>query len=269
MLRVFSYGGGWQSTAVLVLAAEGHLDYRTFLFANTGDDSENPATIAYVRDHAIPYAQAHDLELHMLDRVRRDGTIETLYGRLTREGSRSLPIPVRMDNGAPGTRSCTADFKIKVIGRWLKKHGATAESPAAVGIGISVDEVWRASTRVVQPYERVEYPLLDLRIRRADCPGIIAGAGLPVPPKSACWFCPFHSPVTWLDMRNDQPETFERACGLEDLLNARRDALGRDHVYLTRFGKPLRDVIPAGQDALLRAAGDERDGQCDAGHCWT
>ena len=26
--------------------------------------------------------------------------------------SRSLPIPVRMSNGAPGNRSCTADFKI-------------------------------------------------------------------------------------------------------------------------------------------------------------
>lgn len=128
-LRAFSFGGGWQSVAALVLAARGDLDFDTFLFANVGDDSENPATLTYLRRHAIPYAKAHNLTIRELRRIRRDGSIETLYGRLTREGSRSIPIPVRMSNGAPGTRSCTADFKIRVIGRWLKAHGATATNP--------------------------------------------------------------------------------------------------------------------------------------------
>jgi hypothetical protein len=39
--RVVSYGGGVQSNALLVLAAQGRIDYRTFLFANVGDDSEH------------------------------------------------------------------------------------------------------------------------------------------------------------------------------------------------------------------------------------
>lgn len=33
----------------------------------------------------------------------------------------------------------TVDFKIKVVGRWLKRHGATPQHPAVVGIGISLD----------------------------------------------------------------------------------------------------------------------------------
>src|SRR6185437_9104584 len=193
MIKVFSFGGGWQSTAALVLAAQGQLDYRTFLFANVGDDSEDPATLDYIRDHAAPFAAAHGLDLHKLARIRRDGTTETLYGRLTKAGSRSLPIPVRMSNGAPGTRSCTSDFKIKVIGRWLKAHGASADDPATVGIGISVDEIHRANDRRSEPYEQIEYPLLDLRVHRDECPKIIRSAGLPVPPKSACWFCPMHN----------------------------------------------------------------------------
>ncbi|WP_225991310.1 adenine nucleotide alpha hydrolase family protein [Actinomadura montaniterrae] len=188
-IRAFSYGGGWQSTAALVLAAQGRIDFRTFLFANVGDDSEHPATLAYVRDHAAPYAAAHGIEVRELHRIRRDGTTETLYGRLMREGSRSIPIPVRMSNGAPGTRSCTADFKIRVIGRWLKAHGASPENPATIAIGISLDEIHRANTRRHEAYERIVYPLLDLRIRRTDCPRIIRSAGLPVPPKSSCWFC--------------------------------------------------------------------------------
>lgn len=269
-LRTFSYGGGVQSTAALVLAAQGRIDFPVFLIANVGDDSEDPATLAYVEQYAKPYAALHGIQLHQLDRVRRDGTTETLYGRLTREGSRSLPIPVRMSNGAPGTRSCTADFKIKVIGKWLKANGASAESPATVGIGISLDEIHRVNNRRAMPYERPVYPLLDHTppLRRHDCERIIRAAGLPVPPKSSCWFCPFHQPLTWSEMRRDRPELFQRACRLEDLLNDRREVLGKDPVYLTRFNTPLdRAIGEAGP--LLPGFGDLDDAECDNGACFT
>lgn len=295
-LRVLSYGGGWQSTALLVLAGTGRLDIDAALFANVGDDSEHPDTLAYVREIAIPWAVEHGVPLHVLDRIKRDGTRETLWGRLTREGSRSLPIPVRMSNGAPGTRSCTADFKIKVIGKWLKQHGASKTTPAAVHIGISVDEIQRANTRRVEPHERIVYPLLDLGVRRTDCGRIISDqrlsvrhaqrlreivdelptniarqlrasnfTRLPIPPKSSCFFCPFHRPSTWEAMRAEEPELFERSCQLEDLLNDRRVALGKDPVYLTRFNRPLRRVVDAGVQLLPLTD----DSGCDSGWCMT
>lgn len=294
MMRTFSYGGGVQSTAALVLAAQGKIDFRIFLFSNVGDDSEHPATIRYVHEVAMPFAEAHGIELHELHRVRRDGTVETLYGRLTKEKSRSLPIPVRMDNGAPGNRSCTADFKIQVIGKWLKQHGAHGPkpcrahagavspdcpkcqpaSPATVGVGISQDEIQRINARKSEPYENLVYPLVGipasedtgLRLRRTDCIQVIKDAGLPVPPKSACTFCPFHRPEVWHDMRRNEPELFKKACDLEDLLNARRDELGKDHVYLTRFAKPLRVAIPDGVDLLPIF---DNDDHCDNGWCMT
>lgn len=262
-LRVFSYGGGWQSTAALVLAAQGRIDFATFLFANVGDDSEYPATIAYVRQHAIPYARANGIDLRELHRVRRDGTTETLYQRLTREGSRSIDIPVHMANGAPGRRKCTGDFKIKVVSRWVRQHGATAGDPATVGVGISLDEIDRANNRRSGPGEQVVYPLLDLRIRRSDCPRIITSAGLPVPPKSACWFCPFKPAARWQAMRADEPGLFARACDLEDVLIARRASLGKDPVYLTGYGRPLRRVIPETAPLFTE------DGSCDGGWCYT
>lgn len=264
-LRVFSFGGGWQSTAALVLAARGDLDFTTFAFANVGDDSEHPDTLTYIRDHAIPFAATHGLALHVLHRVTRDGTAETLYGRLTREGSRSVPIPVRMSNGAPGNRNCTADFKIKVIGNWVKARGATRDNPATVGVGISVDEIHRANARRAEPHEHIVYPLLDLRLRRSDCPAIIRSAGLPIPPKSSCWFCPFHRIEAWAEMRRTRPDLFERACQLEDLLNRRRETLGKDHVYLTRYGTPLHKVVP---DAQVLPFTDDESG-CDSGWCFT
>ncbi|MFJ4677131.1 phosphoadenosine phosphosulfate reductase [Kitasatospora sp. NPDC088783] len=268
-LRSFSFGGGVQSMAALVLAAQGRIDYRMFLFSNVGDDSENPATIVYVDQVARPFAAAHGLELVTLERVMvRSKETRTLFGELTREGSKSLKIPVRMSNGAPGTRSCTADYKIKVIGRELKRRGATPEAPATVGIGISVDEIERANNRRCEPHERIDYPLLTLGLRRADCMRVIRDAGLPVPPKSSCWFCPFKRPETWHEMRRSEPELFEKACRLEELLNERRDRLGKDHVFLTRFGRPLRRAIPDGVDTLFDL--DQLDdGLCDSGWCMT
>jgi hypothetical protein len=266
-IRSISYGGGVQSTALLVLAAQRRIDFPLFLMANVGDDSENPATLRYVEEYARPFAADHGIELNVLDRIKRDGSVETLWGRLTREGSRSLPIPVRMSNGAPGQRSCTADFKIKVIGKELKRRGASEKSPAVIGIGISVDEIHRANNRKVEPHEVITYPLLDLGLRRTDCARIIREAGLPVPPKSSCFFCPFHRPETWHDQRRDEPELFEKSCQLEELLNERRDELGKDHVYLTRFNRPLREAIPDGVDLLPMF--DEADGLCDSGWCMT
>ncbi|MCB5170434.1 phosphoadenosine phosphosulfate reductase [Streptomyces bambusae] len=267
-VKCFSFGGGWQSMAALVLAGRGELDYRTFLMANVGNDSENPATMRYLNAYAHPYAAEHGIELVLLDRVMvRSGETRTLYGEITRPGSRSLKIPVRMSNGAPGTRSCTADYKIKVIGRELKRRGASKHAPATVGIGISLDEIGRANKRRSEPHEQIEYPLLERGIRRIDCARIIRSAGLPVPPKSSCWFCPFHRNETWHDMRRQQPDLFERACQLEELLNARRDALGKDHVYLTPHARPLREAIRDGVDTLPGM--DDTDIGCDSGWCMT
>jgi hypothetical protein len=269
-LRFISYGGGVQSTALIVLAAQRRINYRIAVMANVGDDSEHPATLEYVRNIAAPYAAKHGIELILLDRIKRDGTVATLYGQLMKEGSRSLPIPVRMRNGAPGTRSCTSDFKIRVTGKFAKSRGATEANPATVAIGISVDEIHRANNRRTEKHERIVYPLISvgddtgLSMRRTDCQRLIADAGLPVPPKSSCYFCPFHKPSTWQDMRREEPELFAKSVDLEVTLNRRRDKLGKDHVYLTRFGIPLDEAIAGDDQALLPLLDD-----CDGGWCHT
>lgn len=274
-LRTISYGGGVQSTALIVLAAQGKLDAITggpvtdALFSNVGDDSEHPATLDYVRDVAMPWAAERGVTVHELHRVKRDGTVETLWQELMREGSRSLPIPVRMANGAPGNRNCTSTYKMKVVGRWLRAKGATADDPATVCIGISTDEFQRASNKKAEPYERPIYPLLELGLDRADCMAVIRNAGLPVPPKSSCFFCPFHRPQTWAEMRRDEPDLFARSQQLEDTLNERRVMLGKDSVWLTRFNRRLSDAVAEAQTPLF-TDGMFGDGEsCDEGYCWT
>ncbi len=266
MLKVFSFGGGVQSTAALVLAAQGQLDYRVFLFCNVGADSENPDTLSYVSRYALPYAEEHALTLIELHYTRRDGSQETLFQRLTRPDSRSIGIPVRMSNGAPGRRACTVDFKIKQVDRWLRAHGAVA-SGAFVGLGISLDELTRMRTNTdpdTLAWKTLDYPLIDLRLDRAQCVKIIRRAGLPVPPKSSCWFCPYHSQRTWQEMRQSHPALFQRAVELEALLNERRALLGRDRVFFSSKLKPL-DQATSEYDQLTFL---EEDLPCESGYCF-
>jgi len=268
-LRVISYGGGVQSTAMVVLAARGELPhgpYSAALFSNVGDDSEHPKTLEYVRNIAIPWAAEQGFEIIELQKTMRDGSTRTLWEDLMRE-SRTINIPVRMDNGAPGNRNCTATFKMQVVGKWLKKHGASKDNKATVAIGISTDEITRVSNKRAQDYETPVYPLIDLNLDRSRCMTVIREAGLPVPPKSSCFFCPFHRPQMWSEMRRDEPELFEKAAQLEDTLNERRERLGKDHVYLTRFAQPLREAIPEAADMLPIFAPDTDT--CDEGYCWT
>lgn len=272
-LTTISYGGGVQSTAMLVLAAQGRLGYDVdaALFANVGEDSEHPATLDYVRNIAMPWAAEHGIPVYELHKVKRDGSpARGLWSHIVDHDDPTTlrePIPVRGMNGAPLSRSCTVDWKIKVVGKWLKANGATKDNPATVCIGISTDEIQRVSNKRAMPYERPVYPLIDLELDRSACMTVIADAGLPVPPKSSCYFCPFHRPQMWSEMRRDEPELFFKAADLEATLIARRAAVGKDPVFLTRFNRPLAEAIGEAQD-MLPGFGADMD-TCDEGYCWT
>ncbi len=264
-VKVFSFGGGVQSVAALVLAGEGEYDCSRFIFCDVGEDSENPGTIEYMRDVAMPYAASHGISLETVQKILRTGQQETVLGRLE-SSKRSIPIPVRMSNtGAPGRRSCTVDFKVKLVERWVKRQGATPASPWTVALGISTDEIERARTDTGIACELREYPLLDRHMSRADCVDRITAAGLPVPPKSACWFCPMRSKKGWAEMSYRDPETFERVAKLEEMLQARRVELGKDPVYFHRSLVPLRMAVNGYQPELFEG---DLDG-CESGYCST
>lgn len=261
-VRAISYGGGVQSTALLVLAAQRRIDFPLALFANVGEDSEHPDTIAYVNEVAVPYAAANGIELVILRKIRKDGTPDTLLKRIER-GTTTVPIPMRMSgSAAPGNQSCTAEFKIRVIAKELKRRGATAKSPALCALGISVDEFQRMRTDSGIPYEALAYPLIDLRMDRQDCINLIKEAGLPVPGKSSCFFCPFHSKAMWRDLLKTRPDLFAEAARIERLMNDRRTALGKDPVWMTSALKPLDEAVQDDGQMDLFEPGCQIGGYC-------
>lgn len=265
-LHVFSCGGGVQSTACLVLAAKEIIPYRTFIFANVGNKAEDPRTLRYVSETLKPYAAINGIEWVDVQRCRRDGTPVDLYEDLHRL-TRAINIPVRMANGAPGRRNCTTEFKIKPIARWIKRNAPGC----TLGKGISTDEPHRATpTRESDGYISA-YPLIELGISRQDCLRLVAEAGLPQPPKSSCWFCPYKTTDQWVTLRQERPALFDAAAILEQHLNAKRSALGKDRIYISGIGArkqlTISDAIPD-QLGLFPEWIEEQDG-CESGYCMT
>lgn len=277
-LRVFSFGGGVQSTAVLVLQAQGKIaePYDVFVFSNVGEDSENPATLEYLEKYTIPFCEKHGIRFEQVRKYRRDGTPETVMQRVMKT-DKSICIPARMGgNGAPGRRQCTTDFKIKVIDKWCKAQDATH---IVVGLGISIDEWERAhSERWHDTYNKKpmgfwkkrEHVLIDLRLRRDDCKRIIEEAGLPVPPKSSCFFCPFQKRYEWQELKRKTPDLFEIAVKIENHINHKREhVLEKDKVYLHPSLTPLEHAVSDQLRLPFMNDFDDMEAEACGGYCHT
>lgn len=277
-LRVFSFGGGVQSTAVLVLQATGKLPepYDVFVFSNVGEDSKNPATLEYLEQYTIPYAQAHGIRFEQVRKYRKDGTPETVVQRVMRT-DKSICIPARMGgNGAPGRRQCTTDFKIKVIDKWCKVQDATH---VVVGLGISLDEWERAHSerwhdtynkKPIGFWKKREHVLIDMHLRRDDCKRIIDEAGLPVPPKSSCFFCPFQKRYEWQELKRKSPELFQQAVEIEEHINFKREhILEKDKVYLHPSLTPLANAVGDQLRLPFMREFDDMEAEACGGYCHT
>lgn len=269
-LRVFSFGGGVQSVSVLALQVQGKLvqPFDAFVFANVGEDSENPLTLDYLEEFVKPLCAAQSIHFGEVRKLRYKKP-DTVYQSVVRD-NRSVPIPVKLQSGAFGNRSCTNGFKVEVVDKWIQAQGAME---AVVGIGFSADEGRRIEKKPVGWHDHhkghrfgfsklFEFPLIPLMLRRRDCERVIIDFGLPLPPPSLCWFCPFSTRAHWIEMKKHEPERFQQAIELEHRINEKRQSFDKDMVYLHRDGIPLEAV---GTQLALEA--DIANGSCEEGYC--
>jgi len=138
-------------------------------------------------------------------------------------------------------RICTDKFKVRPLHAYFQR-------PCFELIGFSTDEAHRAKLRVEKGSEH-RYPLLEYEIDREGCKRIIREHGLPVPPKSGCWFCPFQRIAQWRLLRSQHPDLFCAAIKLEDRNRERRIAEGREPLWLA--SRPLSEIVNESQDALF------------------
>jgi hypothetical protein len=197
-MNVVSFGGGSNSTAMLIGMHERGIACDLILFADTGSEK--------------PYTYAHITEMNAWLAARNFPQIKTIRGlqpQMVKDGSLEVEC-VRLGNlpaVAYGRKACSLKWKVEPQARHMKKLGITEYTKF---IGFDADEPHRAKGFVEE-----RYPLIEWDWGRDECIAAIDRAGIRQPGKSACFFCPNSKKHEIIELGRLYPDLLTRALAIE------------------------------------------------------
>lgn len=258
---VLSLGAGVQSSTMALMASHGEFGRvpDAAIFADTGDE---PAAV-YEHLRWLMSPNVLPFPVHV---VTAGNLSQAMLG-----GNDMARIPFFVGAGGVSGRQCTRNFKLrpirKEIRRLLGKGPRNYIAPGAVEqwVGISYDERHRIKPSGAAFITRRD-PLVERRIRRRDCIRWLTDNGYPIPPKSACIYCPYQSDEQRKDQKENQPEEFAQVVLLDLALRSPENiARFRGELYVHRSRQALGEVdlssIEDRGQGLLFAGGCE-EGMC-------
>lgn len=212
MISIVSYGGGTNSTAMLVGLLERGERPDRIVFSDTG--GEKPHTYEHIETVSqwckkIGFPEVTIVKGSQPSQLRR--------GSLEAECLELGTLPSK----AYGFGNCSQKWKIdpaKKYDRALADELGIALSDIARLVGFDADEPHRMERAIrAQPkdHQAQRFPLVEWDWGREECIEAIARAGLPQPGKSACFYCPSSKKWEILDLRERYPDLFARACEME------------------------------------------------------
>jgi hypothetical protein len=193
MIKIYQcYGGGTNSVAMSVGLYERGIRPNEILFADTG--AEKPHTYEHIE---LMQKWCESVGFPQITILRATGkTLE--QDCLDRH---ALPAI------AYGFKTCSQRWKVQPQQVYINSYG---KHDYVKLVGIDCDEPHR-----VKDYPDTRYPLIEWGWGRDECIAAIKRHNLPLPGKSACFFCPstkVHE-IKWLS--RNLPEYAERALALE------------------------------------------------------
>lgn len=232
---VVSYGLGLDSTAMLIgLAADG-LRPDLILFADvaagTGDTGEKTATMSYLETinawlATVDFPQITVVSYQTTEKSRTDPRTgepyKSLFGQCWATGN--LP-PFAYGGKAGGQASANCSIKWKqrpqelFLESWAPAIAAwTAGRKVIKAIGYDCAEMHRGGRARAYEAEAFDwtYPLRSWSWSRPQLSQVVADAGLPIPPKSSCVFCPAMRPAEFKDLARTEPASLLQVIALED-----------------------------------------------------
>ena len=217
MDEMISFGAGVNSVAMVILLAQD--GWRgPVVFCDPG--SEHPETYCYLETFERGFMADHGLELTRIlpgSEYHEQSDLD-LYDFCMEQGI----IPLL------AVRWCSVKWKRNPLENWRKAHGI----PVTL-LGITDDE-----PRRVRQNPTVRYPLVERSINRLECYRIIQCAGLDLPRKSGCFFCPGQALAQWRDLYLNYPDLFQSAIALEENASERC----QKHATIDPHGVKLVDM---------------------------
>lgn len=213
---VVAYGLGVDSTAMLIGLKHRGVRPDLILFADTG--GEKPDTYEYA---PVFQQWLYDAGFPAFETVRHrpvSAPYTTLYGNCWQ--NRTLP------SLAFGRKGCSLKWKREPQDRRVRSwEPARAAWDAGLRvrklIGFEAGEGYRRyGDAGDDPLYEYRYPLMEWGWDREECERVIAAEGLPVPPKSACYFCPAMKKPELVELATASPGLYAEAVALEDRFRA-------------------------------------------------
>ena len=215
MRTVLSYGGGVNSTAILV-----HYDRRVeaVYVDHQGDHPRTREFVRWMRDH-----EGYNITIIEPDVEGFNSLYDFCMAKKV--------IPSRQ------FRWCTHKFKILPMTKYL-----TGELKLLIGFCDGEQKRIKSEFRFKKGITG-QYPLVHDGIDRQGCIQIIEDAGLPNPGKSCCFFCPFMRPSEAREMYLKEPELYAKCRALE--ANCMRTDLFIGHKPIQKYAwegvRPLEE----------------------------
>lgn len=293
-LRILSLGAGVQSTTLALMAAHGEIGPMPdcAIFADTGWEPKAVYDhLAWLRSpNVLPFpvhiVSAGDLRADLIAGAqgKRWASIPAFTRTVTPAGV-ERPVHDEEENSnliVTGSRivatdrvgigmirrQCTGDYKIVPIRRRVREllgiagRRSPASPVAEQWIGISLDEALRMKPSL-DNWQANRWPLIERGMTRRDCLRWLERHDYPLPPKSACIGCPFHSDDHWRQMRDNDPEAWADAVSVDAAIRTGFRGI-RGEVYLHRSAVPLglTDLSTAADHGQLDLWPNECEGMC-------
>lgn len=214
-MNIVAYGGGSNSTAMIIGLHQRGVPIDLILFADTGCEQPHTYDFIPVMDQ---WLSAHGLPVITVV-VYTDCNGERLT--LEQECLRSGTLPAL----AYGYKKCSLKHKISPQDKFCNNHPPCREvwgrgERVVKFIGYDADEEQRRAHATVYDAQdtkyRKEYPLMDWGWGRDECVQVIQQEGLPLPGKSSCFLCPAMKKREIRTLYHQHRELFDRAVAVED-----------------------------------------------------
>lgn len=214
-MNIVSFGGGTNSTAMLIGMYQKGIPVDLILFADTG--GECPHTYEHVarfskwlKAHGMPeittvcYTDRNGKRLTLEEECLRSHTLPSLAYGFKRCSLKHKRGP--QDKFCNHYEPCKAIWK---AGKKVNKY-----------IGYDAGEEQRKDNAyaadIADKKYQYHYPLIDWEWDREMCRKVIQDAEVPLPGKSSCFFCPSMKMTEIKALRRDYPELYARAIAIED-----------------------------------------------------